>query len=156
MTQPADNLDVQQQRTLEAICEVHPVLKQVHRLAQRFVQMIRDRCNEGYDTWLADVAGSDVRYLRTFAEELQSDDAAVRAALISPWSNGQTEGQVNRLKMLKRQMDGRANFDLLRLRVLCCINLQLSHEVRENHFRALLDTLRTHADPPPAAAFSSC
>ena len=107
MTQPADNLDVQQQRTLEAICEVHPVLKQVHRLAQRFVQMIRDRCNEGYDTWLADVAGSDVRYLRTFAEELQSDDAAVRAALISPWSNGQTEGQVNRLKMLIRQMQAR-------------------------------------------------
>lgn len=43
--------------------------------------MIRDRCNEGYDTWLADVAGSDARYLRTFAEEFQNDDAAVRAAL---------------------------------------------------------------------------
>jgi len=49
---------------------------------------------------------------------LRRDEAAVRAAASSKWSNGQTEGQVNRLKMMKRQMYGRANFDLLRARVL--------------------------------------
>jgi transposase len=55
--------------------------------------------------------------MRQFAEGLCQDLAAVRNAVTSPWSNGQTEGQVNRLKMLKRQMYGRANFDLLRARV---------------------------------------
>jgi transposase len=49
---------------------------------------------------------------------LQSDYSAVRAALANSWSNGQTEGQVNRLKFIKRQMYGRAKFVLLRLRVL--------------------------------------
>jgi transposase len=58
------------------------------------------------------------RDLQTFAAGLQRDYAAVRAALSEPWSNGQTEGQVTRLKLLKRQMYGRAKFDLLRQRVL--------------------------------------
>ena len=55
---------------------------------------------------------------RNFALGIQQDYAAVRAALETPWSNGQTEGQVNRLKFIKRQMYGRAKLDLLRLRVL--------------------------------------
>jgi len=56
--------------------------------------------------------------MRGFARGLTTDLAAVSAGLTLPWSNGQTEGQVNRLKMLKRQMYGRANVDLLRQRVL--------------------------------------
>jgi transposase len=56
--------------------------------------------------------------LKSFADGLLTDEATVRAALSSEWSNGQTEGQVNRLKMLKRQMYGRTKFDQLRLRVL--------------------------------------
>ncbi|GAC1552513.1 MAG: hypothetical protein NVS2B7_28510 [Herpetosiphon sp.] len=56
--------------------------------------------------------------LRQFAASLQRDYAAVRAGLSEVWSNGQLEGQVNRLKLLKRQMFGRAKFDLLRTRVL--------------------------------------
>ena len=54
----------------------------------------------------------------TFAAGLQQDGAAVKAALTTPWSSGQTEGQVNKLKLLKRQTFGRAKFDLLRRRVL--------------------------------------
>lgn len=54
----------------------------------------------------------------TFAAGIRQDYAAVQAALATHWSNGQTEGQVNRLRFLKRQMYGRANFDLLRRRVL--------------------------------------
>ncbi len=65
-----------------------------------------------------DARASGIPALRHFAEGLQQDDAAVRAALCSELSNGQTEGQVNRLKVIKRIMYGRANFDLLRLRVL--------------------------------------
>ena len=53
-----------------------------------------------------------------FAAGIERDYAAVRAALSLPWSNGQTEGQVTRLKLVKRQMYGRAKFDLLRQKVL--------------------------------------
>jgi hypothetical protein len=56
--------------------------------------------------------------VRSFAAGLRRDGEAVMTALSSEWSNGQTEGQINRLKMIKRQMYGRANFDLLRARVL--------------------------------------
>ena len=69
-------------------------------------------------TWLADARRSGVRAVETFAAGLEQDGAAVRAALATPWSNGQTEGQVTRLKLMKRQMYGRAGFDLLRRRVL--------------------------------------
>lgn len=61
---------------------------------------------------------SGVKELRSFANGLQKDFFAVKEATASLWSNGQTEGQVNRLKLLKRQMYGRANFDLLKARVL--------------------------------------
>ena len=56
--------------------------------------------------------------LRSFAAKLRQDEAAVRAAMIEPWSNGPVEEQVNRLKLIKRSMYGRAKFDLLRQRVL--------------------------------------
>jgi len=59
-----------------------------------------------------------VRATETFAAGLEQDGAAVRAALTTPWSNGQAEGQVTRLKLLKRQMYGRAGLDLLRYRTL--------------------------------------
>ena len=59
-----------------------------------------------------------MKKLQNFAWGLRQDYAAVRAALAYDWSNGQVEGQVNRLKTIKHQMYGRANFDLLRQRVL--------------------------------------
>ena len=68
--------------------------------------------------WLADARMSGVRAVETFAAGLEQDGAVVRSALSTPWSNGQTEGQVTRLKLLKRQMYGRAGFDLLRHRAL--------------------------------------
>ena len=70
------------------------------------------------DAWLAEARACGVGALETFAAGLEVDGAAVRAALIEPWSSGQAEGQVNRLKLLKRQSYGRASFDLLRRRVL--------------------------------------
>ena len=70
------------------------------------------------DDWLEDCSSSSIAGLENFAASLGQDYAAVRAALELPWSNGQTEGQVHRLKLLKRQMYGRAKLDLLRLRVL--------------------------------------
>ena len=88
-------------------------------MAQEFCRLVRDRQAESLDEWMARTHDEGVpRELRGFADGLKQDDAAVRAALSLEWSNGQVEGQVNRLKLIKRQMYGRAGFDLLRQRVL--------------------------------------
>ena len=60
--------------------------------------------------------------MRRFADHLRQDRPAILAAICTKWSNSQTEGQVNRLKTLKRQMYGRANLDLLRARVMYCVD----------------------------------
>ena len=85
---------------------------------QVFATMVREKCEVGFDSWLQAAIHSDCAVLRQFARGIERDSAAVRAALSLDWSNGQTEGQVNRLKTLKRQMYGRAKFELLRLRML--------------------------------------
>jgi transposase len=95
-----------------------PMVAHVYVLAQQFVVMIKQRQTEQLDLWLTACSTHEVTQVRTFALGIQQDYAAIRGALETPWSNGQTEGQVNRLKFLKRQMYGRARFDLLRLRVL--------------------------------------
>ena len=102
---------------LELICQEDP-LDSLYQLVQRFLTMVRQQQATLLDDWLVDCGKSNVAALQHFAASLTQDYAAVHAALELPWSNGQTEGQVHRLKLLKRQMYGRANLDLLRLRVL--------------------------------------
>jgi transposase len=80
--------------------------------------MVRHRLVEQLDNWLTCSDNLAVYQVQSFAQGLRQDYAAVHAALTFNWSNGQTEGQVNRLKFIKRQMYGRAKFDLLRIRVL--------------------------------------
>jgi transposase len=87
-------------------------------LAQAFVQMIRNRNASALQPWLEEAARSGVSELRTFATGIKRDQAAILAALTYEWSQGQVEGQVNRLKLIKRQAYGRDGFDLLRHRVL--------------------------------------
>jgi transposase len=87
-------------------------------LAQQFIILVRHRHEDQLDSWLEKVKTSGLPALISFANGLIKDWVAVRNALHYPWSNGQTEGQVNRLKFIKRSMYGRANFDLLRKRVL--------------------------------------
>lgn len=88
------------------------------RLAVAFGHLLRDRNAAAFDEWLDEAKASEVVELRDFVETLRRDAEAVRAAVRSPWSNGQTEGQVHKIKMLKRQMYGRASVDLLRQRLL--------------------------------------
>ena len=90
----------------------------IYGLAQQFANMVKQRLADQLDPWLKDCETVSAVPVQNFALGLRQDYAAVRAALETPWSNGQTEGQVNRLKFIKRQMYGRANFDLLRLKVL--------------------------------------
>ena len=70
------------------------------------------------ERWLDEARSCGMRAVETFAAGLEQDTAAVRAALVTPWSSGQAEGQINKLKLLKRQSYGRASFELLRRRVL--------------------------------------
>jgi transposase len=85
-------------------------------LAGEFAAMVRKRSRQSLSEWLARAASACAE-LRNFGAGLRQDEAAVAAALTEPWSNGPVEGQVNRLKLIKRQMYGRAGFQLLRARV---------------------------------------
>lgn len=111
-------LDESEREIVSRIIQLSPEIKMAQDLGQKFQQLVRGRKGDKLDGWREEVAVSGISELRAFADGLMNDGAAVRAALRSEWSNGQTEGQVNRLKMLKRQMYGRAKFDLLRARVL--------------------------------------
>lgn len=99
----------------------HPLLAALHDIIHGLRRMIPTKQATSFDDWLSTCADSGIAALQRFADHLQQDRPAVVAAISSPWSNGQTAGQVNKLKMLKRQMYGRANLDLLRARILYCV-----------------------------------
>jgi transposase len=88
-------------------------------VVQAFRRMLRDRAGASLESWLQLATETGIKELNSFATGLRRDFAAVQNGLSLTWSNGQTEGQVNRLKEIKREMYGRAKFDLLRQRVLC-------------------------------------
>jgi transposase len=87
-------------------------------LVTDFQALVRERQGGQLGSWVAVAEASGVAEIASFARGLLRDWAAVQAGLEVEWSQGPVEGHVNRLKMLKRQMYGRAKFDLLRLRVL--------------------------------------
>ncbi len=93
-------------------------MKLACELAQAFARMIRARNASALAPWLEETLKSGVPELHTFAAGIKRDQVAVLAALAYDWSQGQVEGQIHRLKLLKRQSYGRAGFDLLRHRVL--------------------------------------
>ncbi len=95
-----------------------PELDEAVALAEEFTGLIREHAPDRLDRWLKRARDSTIRQLQSFAKRLGSDYAAVQAAVALAWSNGQTEGHINRLKTLKRQMYGRANLDLLERRFL--------------------------------------
>jgi transposase len=105
-------------QALQRMHQTQPELVMVQELTQDFLTMIRQRQPEALSPWLERVKQSKIAALAGFHKGIQQDLAAVQAALTYEWSSGQTEGQVNRLKMVKRQMYGRAKFDLLRKRFL--------------------------------------
>jgi transposase len=90
----------------------------VRDLSQRFQEMVRRRLPDRLDEWLRACHRSNIVEMDNFATALERDLAAVRAGLTDTWSNGQVEGQITRLKLLKRAMYGQASLDLLRRRVL--------------------------------------
>jgi transposase len=111
LTGQPDMLDDADRRFVAALLERSPAIATAVDLVSRFVTMVKDQVADAPDGWLRE---AETSALASFAAGLRRDEDAVRAALTEPWSNG----QVNRLKVIKREMYGRASFDLLRCRVL--------------------------------------
>lgn len=102
----------------ESLCGLCPEVRAAAELAREFSRMVRGKCAGALVGWLDAAARSGVAEFEGFTAGRRRDQEAVAAALSGEWSNGQTEGQINRLKTIRRQMYGRANFDLLRARLL--------------------------------------
>lgn len=113
-----EDLSPEDQCLLDLVRQAHSQVMSACKLAQAFALMIRTRNALALEPWLQEASSCEVPELRTFAAGIKRDQAAVLAALTYEWSQGQVEGQVHRLKLLKRQSYGRAGFDLLRHRVL--------------------------------------
>jgi transposase len=111
-------LKEEEQETLRQLRQVSPALEATYQLVEAFLHMVRQRTGEQLDAWLAKGEASHLEAFEPFVTGIQKDKDAVCAGLTLPWSNGPLEGHINRLKLIKRSMYGRAEFDLLRLRVL--------------------------------------
>jgi transposase len=107
-----------QEAYLARLCAAAPALAVAYALTQDFAAMLRGLQGERLADWLAAADERAPAELRAFAAGLRADEAAVQAGLTEPWSTGPVEGQITRLKLLKRQGYGRAGFALLRQRVL--------------------------------------
>jgi transposase len=112
-----DHLERQEKQTLTHIRQEKHA-ERVYELAQQFVTMVKEHNATLLDRWLAACQMSEVSELVTFAQGLEKEVSALRAALTLPYSNGPIEGKINKLKTIKRSMYGRAGFPLLRQKVL--------------------------------------
>ncbi len=92
-----------------------PVVAAAHELVDAFHKLVREKHPGALDAWLERALPSAIA---TFARGIVADKAAVTAAIELPWSNGQTEGQITKLKLVKRQMYGRGKLDLLQARLI--------------------------------------
>jgi transposase len=113
-----EKLTAAHQRQVEQMCQASEELSVAYELSQEFVELFKGRKAPALQDWLRRAKESQISELGSLAKSLQQDSAAVEAACSQPWNQGQVEGQIKRLKCLKRQMYGRARFDLLRLRLL--------------------------------------
>jgi len=115
---PFDDLKEKEQEELLAMCQASTTAETIYQLVQEFFRLVRTRQGTQLDSWLSKVEASAIPELQCFANGLERDKAAVLAGLTLVHSNGQVEGQVTRIKLIKRMMFGRAGFPLLRQRVL--------------------------------------
>jgi transposase len=113
-----DTLSAERQALLARMEQANPAFSELYRLTVQFTEMLRKRQPEQLRPWLDVARTSDLRELKSLADGIERDYAAVEAALRLPYSTGPVEGNINRLKLIKRSGYGRASFDLLRLRVL--------------------------------------
>ena len=113
-----ERLSADQKRYVDAFLQLCPTARRLRKLALQFRAMLRWRKATRLEAWMKVAASSEFSSLAQFARTLQRDLEAVEQAITTRWSNGPVEGHINRLKMIKRQMYGRAGFELLKARVL--------------------------------------
>jgi len=113
-----EKLGDEERRLLGLVLDASPELREAYRLLQAFRKILGERNAEGLRSWLEQASRSSLGPIRGFARSIEQDMDAVMNALTLPWSNGPVEGYINKLKLLKRQMYGRAGIELLRRRFL--------------------------------------
>ena len=113
-----EELNSERRAFVEQLCQLCPAAEKVRQMARGFREIVGKARPEALGRWLDAAKRGEVAELEGFAQGLSKDYEAVNAALTHEWSNGQVEGQINRLKFIKRQMYGRAKFDLLKARFL--------------------------------------
>ncbi len=101
----------------------HPDLTVLVELADEFLQLVRHRQADALDDWLLKAANCSIKPLQSFAKGIFDDYAAVKASLMTEVSNGPVEGLNHKLKMLKRQMYGRASLELLAKRLIMATSI---------------------------------
>ena len=127
-----DSLDTDEQRKRKQVLARCPHLKALAGHVTAFAELMTGRHGDRLEDWIAEVQRDELPQLRSFAAGLRRDLAAVVNGLSLPYSSGAVEGTVNRIKMLKRQMYGRAGFDLLRKRVILHPALPRSQNSRQS------------------------
>lgn len=118
LLRPLEDLDDVERAYRTTLCQESATIAVAQALVEQFTQMVRTRARGDLDAWLVAAGASGIQELASFVTGVRRDYEAVAAGLNMTWSQGQTEGQVNRLKLLKRLSYGRANFDLLRRQML--------------------------------------
>jgi transposase len=113
-----EELEPDQKEYVGELQSLSPEISSGLKLVKEFQALLASKQAHKFDDWRLSVEKSGLKELQSFSKGLMKDEAAVRAAMTYDWSNGQVEGSVNRLKMIKRMMFGRASFALLRARVL--------------------------------------
>jgi len=115
MTIGRDRVSKSESVTIAAIEAAVSLLVEAREIIAAFQAMIRKKIVAELEPWLERARSS---LIASFANGVVKDQAAVVAAITSPWSNGQTEGQITKLKLVKRQMYGRGKLDLLQARLI--------------------------------------
>ena len=118
LSRKREDLDQEEQARLDQLLNLQPSVETIYTLLQAFLKMVRERKYQDLRSWMGQAVTSGIPELKSFVNGIERDYDAVHAALRLPWSQGITEGKVNKLKTLKRVMYGRAGFPLLRQRLL--------------------------------------
>ena len=113
-----DKLEADQRDELDRVLSINPVLDRAYRLKEGFLLLSRGCSAAGLDQWFADAEASGIKQFVARSRSFQMDCEAIKAGLTLKWSTAQCEGQITRVKLIKRHGYGRAKPDLLRQRVL--------------------------------------
>ena len=127
---------------LNRLRQLSPAVAETIALGQTFAHLLRSRCAVRLEEWLTQAAQSPLRPFQRLAKSFRRDLDAITAGLTLPWSTGPVEGHINRLKMIKRQMFGRAKLDLLAHRFLVTLPPPHQREIHGKETPALIQKPR--------------